>query len=259
MTDRENNMVVSSGANVTETSNQMLSIIAAASKDPAVSVEKMSGLLDLQRELMKDQAIQAFEADFEPLAKTMPRVPKHGMIELGKDNSGKSKGSIPFARWEDMDKLIRPLLQEHGFSLSFDTEDKQGGGFWVIGILTHRSGHSKRARFPVVIDSSGAKNNIQGAGSSLSYGKRYTTEMLLNIVREGEDDDGKRGGMEFISQEQGDEVLRLITETKSDEVKFLQTFKVATVFNLTLEEYPRALNMLHAKKQKMEKTERPPV
>jgi hypothetical protein len=28
-------------------------------------------------------------------------------------------------------------------------------------------------------------------GSTLSYGKRYTAEMLLNIVREGDDKDGR--------------------------------------------------------------------
>ena len=38
-------------------------------------------------------------------------------------------------------------------------------------------------------DTSGGKNNIQAAGSAISYGKRYTMSALLNITTHDEDDD----------------------------------------------------------------------
>jgi hypothetical protein len=41
------------------------------------------------------------------------------------------------------------------------------------------------------LDTGPGRNQNQAMGSTLSYGKRYTAEMLLNIVREGEDTDGK--------------------------------------------------------------------
>ena len=47
----------------------------------------------------------------------MPRVAKNGTIRLGE-----GKGVIPFATWEDMDTALRPVMQRHGFSLSFDVQ-----------------------------------------------------------------------------------------------------------------------------------------
>ena len=43
-------------------------------------------------------------------------------------------------------------------------------------------------------DTSGSKNVVQAIGSSVSYGKRYTMQALLNITSGGEDDDGHSGG-----------------------------------------------------------------
>jgi hypothetical protein len=73
----------------------------------------------------------------------------------------------------------------------------------------------------VALDSSGGKNNIQGMGSSFSYGKRYTTTALLNIVTEGEDDDGARGGARFISEVQADELRELCRMAGRQEGPFL--------------------------------------
>jgi len=40
------------------------------------------------------------------------------------------------------------------------------------------------------VDTSGSKNGVQAVASSVSYGKRYTAGLLLNITTTGEDDDG---------------------------------------------------------------------
>ncbi len=40
------------------------------------------------------------------------------------------------------------------------------------------------------LDQSGSKNAIQGAGSSVAYGKRYTLCAILNIVTNGDDRNG---------------------------------------------------------------------
>jgi hypothetical protein len=50
------------------------------------------------------------------------------------------------------------------------------------------------------IDSYGSgtgRNELQARGGTLAYGKRYTAEMLLNIVREGDDTDGQSGPKGF--------------------------------------------------------------
>ena len=164
-----------------------------------------------------------------------------------------SKEAFTFARFEDIDVAIRPLLIEEGLSLSFSSTERAGGGAVLTGTLSHKDGHSISSSIPLALDTSGGKNNIQAMGSTISYGKRYTTCMLLNIVTTGEDDDGKAGGAVFITEAQQAEIEAMIAETKSDTDKFCNAFGVAYVGNLTPGDYSKALNMLLAKKAKMVK------
>ena len=92
-----------------------------------------------------------------------------------------------------MDKVIRPLLVRDGFSLSYDSALRQGDGG---GLIVSRRAYAPQRPFPRRVDPAAARHrprskSLQAVGSTLSYGKRYIAEMLLNIVREGEDDDGQ--------------------------------------------------------------------
>ena len=50
------------------------------------------------------------------------------------------------------------------------------------GDLTHARGHSEKVWLQASRDDSGNKNAIQALGSTISYGRRYTTCDLLNIT-----------------------------------------------------------------------------
>ena len=65
----------------------------------------------------------------------------------------------------------------------------------VVGVLRHEAGHKEEAELVLPADVSGGKNPVQAVGSSLSYGQRYVTKLLLNLAsrRLGEDDDGQIG------------------------------------------------------------------
>ncbi|HEV2301510.1 MAG TPA: ERF family protein [Stellaceae bacterium] len=234
---------------------QMLSLIAKAASDPAVDVAKMQALLAMQKELIAEEARAAFNAAFARLAARLPRVRKSGEVSYpaNKNNpEGPQKKAFAYARWEDIDAAIRPLLLDEGFSLSFDTAPHPGGGAIVTGALLHAAGHEKCASIgPLPLDTSGGKNNLQGAGSTFSYGKRYTATMLLNLTFEGEDDDGRRGGAEFISAEEVKRLSDLLIETKSDLDRFLQFMGVAGLPNIEKRDYPRAVNALVSKKSKV--------
>lgn len=226
----------------------LLSAIVTLAKDPAVDTTKLQALLEMQERMEGRQAEREFTAAFARLSAKLPRVKKTGVISLGKD-----KGSIPFARWEDMDKIIRPLLIEEGFALSFDSAQRpgDGGGIVVTGTLMHAAGHHRTASMALGLDAGPGRNNLQAMGSSLSYGKRYTTEMLLNIVREGDDDDGKTGGTKFVSVEEAAELDGMIRELGIDPEKFLhQFFEVLDVRSLEAAQFVPCKNMLLAKRKK---------
>ncbi len=228
----------------------MLAIIAQAASDPGVNVEKMRALFELQRELMADEARAEFNAAFARLSAQLPRVPKNGIVRLI-DKEGRDKGSYPFAKWEDIDRVIRPLLSEVGFGLSFNSKPRgaDGGGLIVSGTLMHRAGHSITAEMPLPLDTGAGRNNLQATGSTLSYGKRYVAEMLLNIVREGEDTDGTVD--EYIDDDKIRQINDLLRETKADVPRFLRHMKVERVPDITVAKFPEAITLLERKKEQM--------
>ena len=228
----------------------MLALIARAATDPAVDVAKMAALLTMQRELMADQAKQQFNEALARLQTRLPRITKRGRIEYPENKQkGTQKAAIPYALWEDIDAAIRPLLNEEGFSLSYDAPPAPGGGILFTGKLLHVGGHFETATIgPLPLDTSGGKNNLQAGGSTTSYGQRYTTKMLLNLIFEGEDDDGNRGGRELIGFEEMEQLSALITETGSNIDSFCRLMNVEVLADLDKMLYPVALNALMARK-----------
>ena len=243
---------------VAEAPGTLLAAIVGMAKDPAVNIPALQALMAMQERLEERAAKREFIAAFARLSADLPRVKKGGTIPLV-TKDGKDKGSIAFAKWEDMDKVIRPLMVREGFTLSFDSVVRpgDGGGLIVTGTLMHRDGHTRTASMPLPLDTGPGRNNLQAGGSTLSYGKRYCAEMLLNIVREGEDDDDKLGGTKFVTTEQAVEIRKYLEGTKTDEEPFLRDyFEVAHVENLTADNYTVARNMLLAKLDRQSKAKR---
>lgn len=197
---------------------EVLQAVVALAKDPAVDAAKVDAFLRMQERMEDREAERQFNRAFVRLSAVMPQIPKLGTVNLG---SG--KGAYAFARWEDMDKVLRPLLIAHGFALTFDSKPRggDGGGLIVTGHLLHADGHSRAAEIALALDTGAGRNNLQAGGSTLSYGKRYVAEMLLNIVRKGDDDDGKLGGTKFIAQEDAEELREIAKAADAQEGKFL--------------------------------------
>lgn len=193
-----------------EMTGSLLNFVAEAVTNPATDVAKLDALLRMQREIIMDQAKDDFAAALHAAQREMPRVKKNGTIDMG------AKGSMKFAKWEDVDAVLRPIMDRYGFSLWFDTEERQGGGSVIIGTLT-RGKWSQTAKIALPLDTGAGRNNLQAAGSTLSYGKRYVAEMIFNIVREGEDDDGTAGGKRHITEQQAGELREMMRQAKRQE------------------------------------------
>lgn len=163
----------------------LLEVIARAARDPNVDIDKMERLLQMQERV---HARNAREAYAEALAELQPLLPV--ISERGKILNNNNEVQSTYAYWEDVNEHIRTLLSEHGFSLSFRT-GRDGDLVTVTGVLAHRMGHSEETTLALPADISGKKNAVQSIASSLSYGKRYTAFMLLNVTTKGEDDDGQ--------------------------------------------------------------------
>ena len=167
-------------------------VIADAVKTGNVDI--VNKLIDASERMQKIIAERAFKADFVTMWPKLPQILKEGEITLPSKSGEKT---VMYAKREDMDEVIRPILAEHGFAFSFRDVSTDLTTVKLEGELMHRGGHSKYAVKLRPPDTGPGRNAIQSLGSSDSYTKRYLIEDLLDLVRRGMDDDGKSSTASF--------------------------------------------------------------
>lgn len=164
----------------------IIQVIERAARDPNVDVEKMERLYAMAEKAAARQAEQAFNAALAAMQPTLPVIEQKGKTD-----------KAAYAKWEDINDAIRPMLHEHGFALSFRV-NRTDQMVSITGVLRHVAGHHDETTLDLPVDTSGSKNAVQAVGSSVSYGKRYTAIALLNITSrdpKDRDDDGQAAGM----------------------------------------------------------------
>lgn len=238
-------------APVVSHSDGLIAVIERAATNPEVDIDKMERLLQMHERIVERDGRVAYFAALAEMQPKLPVIERRGTISVpAKD--GKTGHETPYALWEDVNEAIRPLLAEHGFALSFRVK-KEADRVEVTGILSHRLGHAEETMLSLPMDTTGSKNNVQAIGSSVSYGKRYTAFALLNITSRGEDDDGKKAGAgAVITDEQADEIRKLIADTGSKIAPFLDYIGAPSVADIPAAKYQAAINALRAKAKKAE-------
>jgi len=169
-------------------------------------------------------------------------------IEKGNPKAGQ-KEAFRYVPLDQIDKIVRPLLLAESMSVACTTKNREGGGAVVVSRLSHRNGHFREAEIPLPLDTSGGKSNIQGMGSTFSYGRRYTLCMLLNIITL-DDDDGSGG---VVDDAQAANINRLIKESGADTKAFLKYMNAESVESILFKDYRRATSALEEKIAKAKK------
>lgn len=191
--------------------DSFLAVVMKAAMDPKCDPAKMHSLLDFQERLKNAEAKEAFDDALVALQAELPSITRDRKIEVrAKDprtgeRTGALQQSTPYATFEAIHEAIQPLLTKYGFGLSFSTAPVGGpDGRLEVKTTLFRKGHSISTSFPLPADTSGSKNNAQGWGSAQSYGKRYGTIAILNIVShapEDQDTDARTGN--FVRSKDG--------------------------------------------------------
>jgi hypothetical protein len=230
----------------TPSPTNFLEVIARAASDPTVDPAKMHGLLDVQERMMNKQAELDFNSAFILMQDELPRITK--------DSAIKHNGRLiaKYASYEKIDEVIRPILKKHGFALRFNS-GPNGGEMIVEATLSHIGGHTITDRLPLKVEKVAAMNSAQAAMSAITYAKRGLTTMLLNLVFEGEDDDGKNADHVAITDDMAAELKDLIRETSTNTQTFLATMVsgAKSVDEIAVKDYDRVRNTLLAKRNKM--------
>ena len=169
---------------ISQETSAVLAMVERVAQTPDVDVGKLEKMLDMQERILNRNAMVSFNSAMAEMQSDIPTIEKSGAIVV----NGQERSR--YARFEDIMRVVKPVMQRHGFAVSFRTQT--GEGFVKItGVLMHKDGHREETDMQLPIDSSGSKNTVQAIGSSTAYGKRYVLCALLNIATGDEDDDGQ--------------------------------------------------------------------
>lgn len=229
-----------------------MSMIERAVTDPNFDADKLEKLISANERIINRQAQMEYDAAMIRLQKKLSdvKILKNSMIDFsgkGKDGSSYSQ-KTPYAKLEDIDKVLRPLMQSEGFVVTYPLEGAER--VIVKCKISHQGGHSEISSMQLPLDTSGSKNNLQGAGSSISYGKRYLLCAMLNLITLNEDDDGAGG---TITDDQAAELKTLLRDSGMDTARFLKVVSAESVDQIKTRDHGRALNSLQAALYRKEK------
>jgi hypothetical protein len=216
--------------------------------NPDIPADKMEVVMRMRREVLGDQAREAFMEHFAALSAELPQVERDGTVALVKD--GREVGRYAFTTIENMDTILRPLLAKHGFAISFASVDNKES-ITITGTLSGW-GWERTSTYTLPPDAGPGRNALQARGSSRRYAKRYIVDDLCNVVRKGKDDDA-RGAMEaLIDATQIKELVDLIKATATDEAAFLKTMVsgAESLQDIRQRDFPRLVMALREKKQR---------
>lgn len=231
-------------ARVENETAMVLDGITRAALDPNVNVEKLERLLGIQERLLADHRKTAFRAALARLQEKLPQITKAGVI-LDKEGRARNK----FAKYDDIDAVVRPMCAEEGFSFSFDSKSA-GALIEFTCTMAHRDGHAETKTLSLPVDAGAGRNAVQSIGSTTSYARRYLLSMHLNIVTRDEDDDGQgAAGNEPITREQAAELHRQLIEAGGDPGRFVKWLGVEAIENVRVSQYARALKFIDEKKR----------
>lgn len=132
----------------------------------------------------KEYAKRQFQRAFQKLQAALPIIDENGTIEYRDGRKG------TYATNDLIQETILPICHRFGFTLAFSTTYPAPDKIRVTGELAHKDGYSKTSEYEARVDTSGGKTDTQGRGSVISFGHRYTTRDVLNLITRGADTDG---------------------------------------------------------------------
>ena len=240
----------------------MLQIIAQAAANPAVDTGKMRELLQMQKEIIAEEARIAFTRAFIEMAPKLPTIDKDGLIDEGTTKTGRQGKKVPYSTFENMMLIVKPILHTHGFV--FWTEPDIGNDAAPLvmrGHLDHIDGHGKTCALPLQLETQ-QKNNLQGVGSSLSYGRRYALINLCNIISYAatdRDTNGSKPKDKNVSEApttinglQAKELLKSINESGIKLDRFFKHYEIKAPHELPSASFDEALKSLANYKRERE-------
>jgi hypothetical protein len=153
----------------------------AINKD--LDIDKLSKLMEMQREYNADLARKAFFHALINFQSTAPEIRKNKEVAFGDTK-------YSYAPLADIVRQIKGACKDCDLSFRWEIQDNKEE-IKVSCIITHSDGHSESTTMTANADTSGKKNAIQARGSAIEYMKRYTLIGALGVSTADSDIDAR--------------------------------------------------------------------
>lgn len=220
-----------------------------------LAIEKGAGVGELERLVALQERYEANQAKkmyVQAMAACQANMP---IIVRNATNNHTKKN---YVNLEGMVRQARPIYMQHGFSLSFNTEDCPIAGYMrCVCLCSHVGGHTEKFQIDLAVDGTGAKGGsnmtaLQGAGSTMSYAERYLTQKIFNLVISDADREGELFGKIPIGAEQLGELVSDIATRDMDLAKFVAFMNIPSgrLEDMPSRDFHKAMQFLRLKPKK---------
>ncbi len=224
----------------------LMEVIARAASDPSVDIDKMERLIAMQERVQARDAEMAFNTAMNAAQGEMRPIAA---------NASNPQTRSKYATYDKLDRVLRPIYTEHGFSHSFDEgESPKPDHVRVLCYLSHVGGHTRTYHRDMPADGKGAKGGdvmtkTHAAGAAGSYGARYLLKGIWNVAVGEEDDDGNAPNVRvtLIDDGQWAELVQMIEAAKADTAAFCTAYKIGSLRDLPVSDFRRAIAQLNRK------------
>ena len=213
--------------------NPLLAMLGNLATNANFNPEAFKAIVDLVREEKAGAAKAEFNAAFAAMQAELPPAPKNG----------KGHNNKAYARYEDIDRVAKPVLGKHGLSINH-TIHQDDNKVKIRAVLRHLGGHEESAEIILPLDTSGSKNPVQAYGSTTAYGKRYTYAALIGISAEETDDDAQTSSGATVTDDQAKALAEAIEFSGASEERFKKHFKISELGKLPQAKFSDAMEML---------------
>jgi hypothetical protein len=179
--------------------------------DKGAPIETIERLVALQEKMLARKAEVEFNEALNRVQSKIKRVTPD--LENPQTRSR-------YASYAAIDRVIRPIYSEEGFSLSFTERDCPKPEHVRIVCFVSKGAHTREYSKDMPADSKGAKGGdvmtkTHAVAAADSYAKRYLVKDVFNIAIGEDDADGNAGNGRSIDPVQVEELCRQMSEVDS--------------------------------------------
>ena len=173
-------------------------------------VQSILAEMRLQRE-REDR--EAFHSALRRIQDKLKPIPKRGWNPQTKS---------PYAKIQDVDRAVEPLLAEEGMTLSYAPRPSEKDNEVVVVAVLSLGAYSKEYPLPMPADGKGPQgggvmSRTHATGAAITYAKRYLKDMIFNLSFMDKDDDGNLASVESFMDESAEADLAAAIEGSVDE------------------------------------------